>query len=282
MSGYAVALGMFDSVHIGHRAVITETVKNSQKSVAITFDELPTKDKKTLLTTEERKQKLLSAGVSEVWVLCFNEVKNLTPNEFLEYLKGRGEIEKICSGFNFKFGKNAEGDTKFLKSFAEKNNIQFIEVPKIEVNGETVSTSHIKKLLAKGEIDRANSLLGCNFSFSAEVVRGDTRGRKLGFPTINQIYPENKTELKFGVYHTRVCIGGKIYDGVTNFGIRPTFKNNFVSAETHIIDYSGDLYGKTIELSFVEYIRDERKFNNIEELIKEVNDNILYVKKKHQ
>ncbi len=280
MKGFAIALGMFDSVHIGHRAVIDAAVKSGYRSVVLTFDKIPSKGEKTVLNESEKQQKLLSVGADDVRVLEFEAVKDYSPQEFLDYLTSNIETKKICCGFNFRFGKGAEGDTKLLRYYCEENGIEYYEAPEIKSDEVTVSTTYIKKLLSKGKVEKAAELLGERFSFTAEVVKGDSRGRLLGFPTANQIYPKDKIEVKFGVYHTKVEVDGQIFDGVTNVGVRPTFKNDFISAETYIIDYDGDCYGKQLRLSFVEYIRGERKFENAEELAKEICKNVQYVRKK--
>ncbi len=278
MSGFAIALGMFDSVHIGHKAVIEAAVNSGYRSVVLTFDKIPSKGEKTVLSESEKQQKLLSTGADQVQILEFEEFKNYSPKEFLQYLTNHIKVKKLCCGFNFRFGKGAKGDTAFLRKFCQENDIEYFEAPEIKSGGKTVSTTYIKELLAKGDVKLAAHLLGESFSFTAEVIKGDSRGRWLGFPTANQQYPKDKTELKFGVYHTNVEIEGKVYDGVTNVGVRPTFKNDFISAETYIIDFDGDCYGKELKLSFIEYIRGERKFETVEELVEEITENVEYVK----
>lgn len=280
MSGYAIALGMFDSVHIGHRAVIDAAVNSGYKSVVLTFDKIPSKGERAVLTKSEKQYKLLSTGADDVRILEFEKIKNYSPEEFLGYLTNHMETKKICCGFNFRFGKGAVGDTALLRRYCKEKGIEYFEASEVKSGDYTASTTYIKELLAKGDVIGAAKLLGEPFSFTAEVVEGDKRGRVLGFPTINQIYPECKTELKFGVYHTKVEIDGEVFDGVTNVGVRPTFKNDFVSAETYILDFDGDCYGKELKLSFVEYIRGEKKFESAEELIGEITKNVEYVRNK--
>lgn len=277
MTGYAVALGMFDSVHTGHRAVIDGAVNSDYRSIVVTFDDIPAKGGRYILTEEEKRDKLISLGVNDVHILEFEEVKNYPPEYFLEYIFSHMKAKKICCGFNFRFGKNAAGDTGLIKSFCEKKGIEYFVAPEVKSDGETVSTTYIKMLLSEGRVEKAAELLEDAFSFTAPVTEGDKRGRTIGFPTVNQIYPEKKAELKFGVYHTRVEIDGEVFSGVTNVGIRPTFRNDFVSAETYILDYDGDCYGKAVKLSFVEYLREEKEFRSIEELRAEIEKNVQYV-----
>ncbi len=280
MTQYAIALGMFDSVHKGHIAVLQAAANSGYKSLAVTFDKLPQKSDRSLLSLDERREKLLSAGVNEVLILEFSKVKDLSPEEFLKLLADRKDIKKICCGFNFRFGKNAVGDTAFLKEYCRKNGIEYFEAEEVRTEGKTLSTSYIKELLKEGEIEKANRLLGEPFSFTARVTQGDKRGKTLGFPTANQVYPTDKAELRFGVYHTRVDIDGSSFDGVTNIGVRPTYTTDFVGAETYIIGFEGDCYNKDIKLSFIEYLREEKRFDSPSALIDEIRKNVEYVNKK--
>lgn len=280
--GIAVALGMFDSVHIGHEAVIDGVLNSPYRSTVITFDKLPNKTGGLVLSHEEKIKKLLATGVDTVEIISFDEVKEMSPSEFLDMLNAEGIVKKIACGFNFRFGKNAEGDTDFIRQYCESRGIEFFLAEEVSVGGETVSTTYIKKLLAEGKIETANELLKEPFSFSATVIKGDGRGKKLGFPTANQIYPESKAPLAAGVYHTRVTIGLKTFDAVTDVGTRPTFHRDIVCAESYIINFSGDCYGKEIRIAFLERIRDEKKFSTAEELTEEISKNVQYVISKSQ
>ncbi len=280
MSDYAVALGMFDSVHIGHKAVLDEVLNQENcRSRVITFDAIPSKSGGVVLTEEEKREKLIALGIDTVTVLSFEEIKNLSPKEFLDvYVNSRSNKKVVC-GFNFRFGKNALGDTETMKEYFAKRGVEFSVVPEVKYNGETVSTTRIKKLLGNGDVKTAALLLDEPFSITAQVIEGDKRGRILGFPTINQIYSDEKASLRFGVYETAVEIDQKIYKGVTNIGIRPTFKQDFVSAETYIIDYDEECYGNTAKVSFIRYLREEKKFGSTEELTDAISKDIDNVKK---
>lgn len=278
MQKYAVCLGMFDGVHIGHKAVLDGAVKSEYKSVAVTFSSIPFKTGGSIMTAEDKRQKLLSYGLDEVKFFEFDRIKDLEPNQFLEYICQEHNVAKICCGFNYRFGKKAVGNTETLNAFCKKNGIEFFECPEVVWGNETVSSTYIKGLLASGEVQKAAELLGENFYFEAEVINGDKRGRTLGFPTANQRYPKELAKPKFGVYHTVLTIDGKRFDGVTNIGHRPTFENDFVSAETYILDYSGDCYGKQVRCELVEYLREEKKFSSKEELAAAIKQNAEYVK----
>ncbi|MBO5909201.1 MAG: bifunctional riboflavin kinase/FAD synthetase [Clostridia bacterium] len=272
--GYAIALGMFDGVHLGHQAVLKNATNSDLKSVAITFSSLPFKTGGWLMTKEQKEIELKNQGIDEVMFLDFCEVCEMEPDEFMAYIEEKYNVKKICCGFNYRFGRRAEGDTAFLQKYCEERNIEFSLCDKISYGGKTVSSSYIRSLISDGKISRATALLSRPFSFKAKVSHGDQRGRAIGFPTTNQVYPEGLATPKFGVYKTKVLIDGKEYLGITNIGLRPTFRNDFVSAETFIKDFSSDCYGKEIELFLLEFIRPERKFDSVEELKAAISDDL--------
>jgi len=189
MQKYAVALGMFDGVHIGHKAVLSGAVNSPYKSVAVTFSSIPFKTGGSIATATDKEQKLRAFGVDEVLFLEFNEVCSLSPEEFLNYLKEKYNLAKICCGFNYRFGKKAAGDTAFLSAWCKAQGIEFFECPEVLFKDKTVSSTRIKELLSAGDVQTANLLLEEEFSFSAEVQKGDARGRTWGFPTLNQRWP---------------------------------------------------------------------------------------------
>lgn len=275
---YAIALGMFDGVHMGHKAVLDGAVKSPYTSVAVTFSSIPYKSGGSIMTTEDKKAKLLDFGMDEVCFLDFFEVKDFSPEKFLSFLTEKYDIGKICCGFNYRFGKKAAGDTTFLRNWCKEKNIEFFECPEVIYEEKTVSSSYIKTLISEGEIEKANFLLGSEFYFNAEVVHGDQRGRTMGFPTTNQLYPENIVKPKSGVYQTVVTVDGKDYDGVTNIGVRPTYITEYISAETYILDFSADCYGKKVKTRLIKYLRGEKKFDSPEELISAIRANAEFVK----
>ena len=275
---YAIALGMFDGVHVGHKAVLSAAVKSPYRSVAVTFSSIPGKAEGVLMTPREREDKLRVFGIDETLFLDFFEVKDLSPEEFLNFLSNKYDIGKICCGFNYRFGKKASGDTEFLKNWCNEKAIEFYECPEVVSEGKTVSSTYIKALISEGKAEKAAELLGEPFSFTAEVVKGDQRGRTWGLPTINQLYPEGKARPKNGVYQTVVEIRGKRYDGVTNIGLRPTFLTDYISAETFILDYSDDCYGENVKTELYTFLREEKKFSSVDELIAAIKQNAEQVK----
>ena len=279
MEQYAIALGMFDGVHIGHRAVLESAINSGFKSLAVTFDSLPFKSGGILMTPQIKEEALKAFGIDEVRFLNFEEVKDLAPLEFLEKLCHKYNVGKIVCGFNYRFGRKAEGTTEFLRNYCEERGIIFNEIPPVTHYDTPVSSTLIKQLLNNGEAEKAERLLTTPFYFKAVVENGDRRGRTIDFPTANQKYPENYVELKPGVYQTVVTIDGKRYDGVTNIGFRPTFPTQKTTAETYILNFNEDCYGKELKLEIIKFLRPEQKFNSLEELKNAIRENALYVEK---
>lgn len=264
----AIALGTFDGIHTGHRAVIEKT--EGYKSVAVTF-RVPPKlifaaSPQLLMQPEERLAHLKTLGIDEVDILKFEAVEHMPPEDFLEGLKNKYNPSRIICGFNYRFGFEARGNIDTLRAFCNENDIEFLCVNPVEAEGEVVSSSLIRKLIANGEVQRANALMYGGFSFSAPVVQGDHRGRELGFPTINQRYPSQLVTPKFGVYASQVVLDGVSYSAITNIGVRPTYRTATVGCETFINGFSGNLYGKIIRVRLKKFIREEKKFDSFEEL----------------
>ena len=277
MEQYAIALGMFDGVHIGHRAVLQSAIDSGYKSLAVTFDSLPFKNGGILMTPQIKEESLKAFGIDEVIFLNFEEVKDLAPLEFLEKLCHKYSVAKIVCGFNYRFGRKAEGTTQFLREYCKERGIIFDEIPPVTQCDMPVSSTLIKELLNKGKAEEAEKLLTIPFYFKSVVGKGDHRGRTIEFPTANQRYPENYVALKKGVYQTVVTIDGEEYDGVTNIGIRPTYPTDYITAETYILNYSGDCYGKEMKTMIIKFLREEKKFNGLQELKNAIGENVRYV-----
>ena len=272
----AIALGTFDGVHKGHRAVLS--LPEEMQKTAVVFA-LPPKavlsgKPRSIMTAEDKCAALKKIGIDEIFTLDFNKVKDMPPEEFLRFLKDKFSPDLISCGFNYHFGKNAAGNTQVLGDFCKCNGIEFNCHGAVSENGEPVSSTRIREYLKNGEIEKANKLLTFPFSFTAEVISGDRRGRTIGFPTVNQKYPSELIPLKFGVYKSKMLIDGKEYEGITDIGIRPTFKTDYIISETYIIGFSGDLYGKDITTAPTRFVRGEVKFSSIEELKRQIEADI--------
>ena len=268
----AIALGTFDGVHKGHRAVLD--LPEDFRKIAVTFS-LPPKavltGKNALINSIEDKCRILkSIGIDEILTLRFESVREMSPEEFLGFLKEKYNPKYISCGFNYRFGKMGQGDTYLLKKFCADNGIELKIAEPVKVGDDIVSSTFIRNLLSNGDVGMASSLLSEPFSFTATVIEGDKRGRTIGFPTINQRYPEELVKLRFGVYKTKIEIDDNVFYGITDIGIRPTYKSDYVISETFIKDFSGDLYGKDLRIIPIEFLRDEKKFSSLEELKKQI------------
>lgn len=269
----ALALGSFDGLHLGHRAVISAVTDNpytltpavasfSPHPREVLFGSAPAK----IISDEDKAQELCRMGVEAQICFDFRAVKNMTPDEFLNLLCKRLNIGMLSCGYNFRFGKNGEGDTKILADYCEGHNIHFCVADKVELDNVPVCSTAIRRYITSGDIERANRMLGRAIKYQTTVSNGDRRGRTIGFPTVNQPLPNGVAEPKYGVYVSTVEIDGRQYPGITNFGIRPTYKIPVPQFETFILDYTGDLYYKKLPLRLYRFIRPEMKFSSLEEL----------------
>jgi riboflavin kinase/FMN adenylyltransferase len=261
--GRKVAIGTFDGVHLGHREVIrdSDTVLTFEPHplAVIHPDALP----KLLGSPQVKADLIAGLGVEELVTIPFDrEFASKTAEEFVqEVLVDRLGAERVSVGENFRFGKGAKGDAAFLRSRPE---FETRVVPLVEVEGETVSSSHIRGLVAAGEVGKASQFLGGPFLFEGEVVAGDRRGRELGMPTAN-IVPDDRFAVPgHGVY----AAWAHGYPAAVNVGVRPTFDTGRgLLVETHLLDFDGDLYGQTLRIAFLERMRGEKRFESVDELV---------------
>jgi riboflavin kinase/FMN adenylyltransferase len=278
-----VAIGNFDGVHLGHRAVISTAVERARAvhrpAAAMTFEPHPRSlfqpDAPSFrLSSEAAKLRLLgSTGLDGAIVLTFDAaLAGLTAEQFVaDILVERLAITGAAIGFNFHFGKDRQGSPDFLKAQGAHRGFAVDVVPPFLLHGQRVSSGAIRDALSAGEVTRAAELLGYPWFVTGQVVHGDKRGRELGFPTANlRLDPD--CGLKHGVYAVRVGIGGVRYDGVANFGRRPMFDTGAVLLEVFLFDFSGDLYGAVLDVAFIEWIRPEINFDSVENLIRRMDD----------
>ena len=263
----AIVLGTFDGLHEGHRAVLNKA--SGFYTVAVTFSIPPkaylTDKRELLMSTEDKEAGLKLLGVDEIFTLDFEKIKNTDAKDFFEFLKIKFSPNLIACGFNYRFGKNALGDTALLKRLCDDARIKFC-VAEETGEGEPISSSALRELIKSGDIKQANRHIYGGFGFTGKVIFGDKRGRELGFPTANQMFPENLVKPKFGVYKSKTIIDKKEYNSITNIGVRPTFKTDFIGCETFIGNFKGDIYGKEITVKFLEFLREEKKFLSAGEL----------------
>jgi len=266
-NNYYIALGYFDSLHLGHRAIIEKTVNlangSGAKSVVFTFEKEIFPTSKSVYTLNERKQILSKTGVNEVFVYPVNQNSlSLSPNEFLDYLNENFSIKGYVCGQDYTFGKGGVGNTETLLSYAKTRGQTVFVQDFLTVDGAKISTTTIKSLLQKGDIEKANYLLGSPYFLSGEIIRDRGIGKRLGFPTANMLISQEKTPLKNGVYRGHVVIDGVIKKALINYGARPTYSLNTPLVETHILDFNGDLYGKELTVYFDGFLREIVKFDS--------------------
>ncbi|MBQ3088633.1 MAG: riboflavin biosynthesis protein RibF [Clostridia bacterium] len=267
MPEYAVALGTFDGLHSGHIAVLQNILNKGLTPLVLTFDSPPKINKRSnLIMTPEDKISVLEVLGAKVEVMDFNKVKDMSPIDFLSFVVDKHSPKIIATGYDFRFGKGAEGDTKTLYDFCEARGIEYKCTDAVLMDGKPVSSTAIREAISAGDIKKANTMLNNYFSFAGKVRHGDERGRTIGFPTVNIAYPTELVVPKFGVYASFTEFRGEIYKSVTYIGVRPTFKTDFVISETNIIGFASDVYRKKIRIHLVDFIRGETAFAGLEEL----------------
>ena len=269
------ALGFFDGVHKGHQMVLAQCKLLAEDcgvaTAAITFEKHPqslfTPNPPVLLnTTEDRCTLLRKYEIDEVFVLHVNEKTMSIPwDAFLEMLIEDGAVGFVC-GYDFRFGHKGQGTAEKLSAFAEERNLPCTIVPEQTMDGEKISSTRIRALLEKGDVENTIHLLGHMHMLSGTVISGQKLGRTIGVPTANLPMPEGLVQLPFGVYACKAWVDGNYYTAVTNIGTRPTVDGQGVTIEPWILDFDGDLYGKEITLFFHKFLRPERKFGSLEEL----------------
>lgn len=292
-SNTAVALGFFDGVHRGHRKVLSPTAKqreNGLTPVCFTFAESPKsviagKALPMLMTRQDKLKALRQIGMEHVFFADFRAMIHLSARAFFEtILMDTLHAKQIFCGFNYRFGKNAEGDTALLQSLCDEYHVKLRVIPPETDNGEVVCSTLIKQLIAQGNVKRANALLCSRFGFEEVITHGKHLGHKLGTPTINQPLVKELAVPKFGVYASLVTLeNGEQYCGVTNVGVKPTVDGTKPLWETWMPDYhGGDLYGQTADIRLLDFIRDERKFDNLDKLKAEILKNSAQAKTIYQ
>ena len=274
----AVALGNFDGMHVGHMAVLEAAKSFESKGllpVAVLFDEhslkaITGKAPAMLMTVTERNRIINENGL-RIETLIFNEIRDLSPSDFVEkILVGRLGAAAVCCGYNYRFGKGASGTAQMMSEICGRLGLQCRVSGEVDVDRCAVSSTKIRGFIENGEIEKANKMLGRPFGFSSRVIDGDKRGRVLGFPTINQIIPEELAMPRFGVYQSVVTVKGEKFKGVTNVGKRPTVGTEKILSETHILDFDRDIYGENVDVRLIKFIRPEKKFSSFDELARQI------------
>ncbi len=282
----SLALGFFDGVHLAHEKIIKRAVsegqKNSLKSAVITFSTSPNsiirKIEPVYLTTMEEKINLIeNLGTDYLFILDFKKLVDIEAKDYINNVLIKYFSPKIVvTGFNHTFGKNGKGNSALLKKI---NLFNYIEIPMIKIDNEQVSSTNIKNKITNGNIEEANKMLGRNFSITGKIVKGNQIARTLGYKTANIIKDKNIVTPKYGVYFGYGEIDGKKYKALINFGIRPSV-DKFLkeTLEVHLFNFDEDIYGKNLKVEFVKRIREEKKFNSLEELKKQIDKDYNLIK----
>ncbi|MDZ4991447.1 bifunctional riboflavin kinase/FAD synthetase [Clostridium perfringens] len=272
-----IALGSFDGIHKGHLALINKSIElsrnNDALSMVYTFKNHP----RTFINKESAPKLIVTLGEKikiledlKVDLSSFVEFDKkfmkLEPEEFIDNLIKNYNVKGIVVGFNYRFGHKNKGDVRLLKELCNLKGIELCVIEPFTYKSEVVSSTRIRKALSEGELEDANNMLGRYFSLSGEVVSGKKIGRTINFPTANLKTDEKTILPKIGVYYTNVEIHGEIYKGITSVGNNPTVNGKNITVETHILNFDKDIYGKNIKLYFISKIRNEKKFNSLEEL----------------
>src|SRR3979411_12864 len=281
--GAVVAMGNFDGVHLGHRAVIAAALQmgraHSRPALAVTFEPHPRSffspnSPQFRLTDETGKLRLLAGtGLEGAVVMSFDKTRaGTTAQDFIHHdLIERRGISGIAVGYDFHFGKGRVGSPSLLVSEAPRLGIEVDVQPHIDIAERPVSSSAIRMALAEGQIEDATLMLGGPWFVSGLVIHGEKRGRDLGYPTAN-IRLDKNCGLKHGIYAVRVGRGNERFDGVASFGRRPTFDNGAPLLEIFLFDFKGDLYGKTLDVAFIGLLREELKFESVEALVRHMDE----------
>ena len=276
-------IGAFDGVHKGHIELINKTKEINKNFQIVTFDEIPKlyfdKSLKPLLDNKNKNNIFNDLKPTNLIYLKFDEINQLSSDEFLKYLDINLRTKKIVVGKYFKFGKNRSGDVDNIISYFGKDNV--ILLSDYIIDNEKVSSTKIRNFLDTGNIQKANNFLGREYELSGLVVKGKKLGSKIGFPTANLQLNNDLYLPKFGVYEISCKVNGNLFKGILNIGITPTVLNSKkVKIEAHLFNFNENIYDKNIVIQLKKFIREEIKFNSIDDLIKQINIDISSVKKK--
>ena len=277
-----VCIGAFDGVHLAHQQLFRKTRDLNKKFDIVTFDVLPkiyfNDSLKPIVSNKERNEIFQSFSPQNLIHLNFDQFNKISSRDFSKFLDENLGIKKIVIGKDFKFGNNRSGDVNFLIDYFGENNVYLLD--DFLINNEKVSSTKLRYYLSTGEIDKANNLLGRDFSLSGNVIQGKQLGRELGFPTANLLLDEDVFLPTFGVYYGVIEVDTKKFNCIINIGLNPTVDSeDSVKIEAHILDFGDDIYQKDIKLFLKNFIRNEKKFNNIDELKNQIMKDIDSVKK---
>lgn len=286
----SLAFGFFDGMHLGHQAVIKSAIdfakEHNKKSAVITFQDHPCCffyhiQPKYIMTKHDKVNFLEKMGVDYLYLLKFDEyLAMMGASDYLrEVIIKNFAPCAISTGFNHSFGAKKSGNVHLLCQLQAEFCYTYFEIPPVVYNNEVISSTRIREDLAIGSIEPINAMLGYNYFLEGTVIKGQQIGRTIGVKSANLVYPDNLVEIGRGVYKVSVEHDGKTYSGVANYGLRPTVTSDGDSVEqsileVHILDFDKDIYGEKIKVTFLKRIRDEKKFNSLEELKLQIQEDI--------
>ncbi len=288
-----ITIGAFDGLHLGHKALFQETFRIAEikglTPLVVTFNPHPRRviqphlELKLLTTLEEKLELLEKEGFSEVVILPFTKaLAEITADLFIErYLVDYLRARSVVIGFNFRFGRARAGDTELLRKLGQKYGFQVTEVPPVKFGDKIVSSTLIRETLKRGDVEGASKMLGRYYSLTGKVVRGRGRGKKLGFPTANLSISSEKLIPAQGVYAVWVYFNSQKIPGAMNIGYNPTFEEKELFVEVHLLDLNKEweLYNQTLKVEFVKFIRGEKRFSSVEELINQISQDCQVIRK---
>lgn len=274
-----VALGMFDGVHIGHKALINRAVEEANvlraEPAVFTFSNHPMDvlggSVKLLSSMKERNAMIRALGVQELVSEPFTcELAALEPEAFVDLLQARWDVKAVVAGYNYTFGSRGLGTPETLERIGKERGFRVLVVPPVLHEGEPVSSTRVREAVERGDVALAGALLGRMYSLSGRIIRNKRIGRRIGFPTAN-IEPEERRVLPpDGVYATIAYVRDAAYRAVTNIGTNPTIEDGKLGIETHLLDFDADIYGEVLTVAFHSFLRGEIKFKSVEELKEQI------------
>lgn len=287
-----VTIGNFDGIHKGHIKLIKEAVKEAKtknyKSVVFTFENHPMRyfradSIKHIITNEEKVKIFEDLGVDIVFMIPFDEyMTKISATDFVKtILHEKLKCKMVIVGHDFTFARNKEGNASLLESLGKNYNMKVKVIEPIKIKGRRVSSSYIRNLINDGNVSEIKNFLGRNYFLEGEVIHARKIGRTIGFPTANLKAEEKLIIPKNGIYAVKVYVKNKVYYGATNIGYNPTVNGKVLSIETNIIDFDEEIYGEIIRVEFLDRIRDEKKFNSLDELKSQLRKDVNFVYKKY-
>lgn len=270
LSNTSIALGHFDGLHLGHRAVVDSILGSGTQSVVLSIGKVTER----IISPEERNRLIEDWGADVLCLAPFEDLRDLSGEEFVfDILKEKLGAVSVSCGYNYRFGKGASCGTAQLQELCASCGISCKVIEKVSLSEQTVSSSAIRSALRSGDVELAGSMLGRRYGYSFPVAHGNGIGKQFGTPTVNQQFPEGMLIPRYGVYASNCFVGGKRYKSVTNIGVKPTIGEGFAPcSETFILDFSGDLYEESVRVELLGFLRPEQRFESLEALKKQIHE----------